>query len=48
MIFKYKIYNPEGKEVCVGETIQVFLNEDGKLSLTMPEFFAKWREKMGV
>lgn len=48
MIFRYKIFNPQGQEVCIGETTQVFLTEDGKLSLTMPEFFAKWRDKMGV
>ncbi|HBS11061.1 MAG TPA: 4-hydroxybenzoyl-CoA thioesterase, partial [Flavobacteriaceae bacterium] len=25
MIFKYKIYNPQGDLVCTGETIQVFV-----------------------
>lgn len=48
MIFRYKIYNPDGKLVCTGETIQVFLDGDGNLSLTTPEFFGKWKQKMGL
>lgn len=48
MIFRYKIYDPSGNLACIGETIQVFLNEDGELSLTNPEFFGKWKEKMGI
>ncbi|AFL80428.1 acyl-CoA thioester hydrolase, YbgC/YbaW family [Aequorivita sublithincola DSM 14238] len=46
MIFRYRIFDPKGRLVCIGETIQVFLNEKGELSLTKPEFFAKWKEKM--
>lgn len=46
MIFRYRIFDPKGRLVCLGETIQVFLNEKGELSLTKPEFFAKWKEKM--
>lgn len=48
MIFRYQIYDPQDKLVCTGETIQVFLNDKGELSLTMPEFFANWKEKMGL
>ncbi len=48
MIFKYKIYDPNGKLACTGETVQVFLNENGELSLTNPEFFKHWKEKMGL
>ncbi|MAB57934.1 MAG: 4-hydroxybenzoyl-CoA thioesterase [Aequorivita sp.] len=48
MIFQYRIFDPKGRLVCLGETIQVFLNEKGELSLTKPEFFAKWKEKMGL
>lgn len=48
MIFRYKIYNSEGKVVCTGETVQVFLNAQGELSLTTPEFFKVWKSKMGL
>ncbi|HLV92112.1 MAG TPA: acyl-CoA thioesterase [Aequorivita sp.] len=48
MIFQYKIFDPQDRLVCTGETIQVFLNEKGELSLTNPEFFAIWKEKMGL
>lgn len=48
MIFRYKIYNAEGKVVCTGETIQVFLNSEGELVLTKPNFLINWKEKMGL
>ncbi|WP_209402613.1 thioesterase family protein [Pseudozobellia sp. WGM2] len=48
MIFKYEILNPEGKIVCIGETVQVFVELGGGLSLTLPEFFKKWKLKTGL
>ena len=48
MIFKYKILNPEGKVVCTGKTIQVFVKDEGELSLNLPPFFEKWKHKMGL
>ncbi len=48
MIFRYKIYDPNGSLVCTGETIQVFLDEKGDLSLTNPPFFKEWKQKMGL
>ncbi len=48
MIFRYQIFDPNDRLVCTGETIQVFLNDKGELSLTNPEFFAQWKEKMGL
>ncbi|WP_299430438.1 acyl-CoA thioesterase [uncultured Maribacter sp.] len=48
MIFKYKIFNPEGEIVCTGETVQVFVELGGELSLTIPEFFMKWKRKVGL
>jgi len=48
MIFRYKIFDPQGRVVCLGETIQVFLNENGELVLTNPDFFAEWKNKVGV
>ena len=47
MIFRYKIFDPQDRLVCTGETVQVFLNQQGELSLTNPEFFKKWKTKMG-
>lgn len=46
MIFRYKIYDPNNNLVCTGETIQVFLDEKGDLSLTNPPFFKAWKQKM--
>ena len=48
MIFKYEIFNPEGKVVCTGETVQVFISDDGELSLIQPDFFNDWKRKMGL
>ena len=47
MIFRYKIFDPQDRLVCTGETVQVFLNQQGELSLTNPDFFKKWKTKMG-
>ncbi len=48
MMFKYEIYNPKGQLVCTGETVQVFVELGGELSLTIPEFFANWKKKVGL
>ena len=48
MIFRYTIYNPAGKVVCTGQTIQVFVDLEGELSLTFPAFFVEWKKKMGL
>ena len=48
MIFRYQIFDPQERLVCTGETIQVFLNEQGELSLGLPEFFKQWKAKMGL
>lgn len=48
MIFKYKIYNPQGDLVCTGETIQVFVSDKDELSLLIPEFFEDWKRKVGL
>ncbi|MDX1767079.1 MAG: acyl-CoA thioesterase, partial [Arenibacter troitsensis] len=31
-----------------GETIQVFVEDEGGLSLTMPTFFLEWKQKVGL
>jgi len=48
MNFKFEIFNPKGEVVCTGETIQVFLDDDGELSLTQPKFFEDWKLKVGL
>ncbi|MBQ0740242.1 acyl-CoA thioesterase, partial [Aquimarina celericrescens] len=50
MIFRYEIYNQDQKLVCTGKTIQVFVGDvgNGDLSLTIPPFFIKWKQKEGL
>lgn len=48
MIFKYKIFNPEGQVVCTGETVQVFVELFGEMSLEIPDFFREWKQKVGL
>lgn len=48
LIFRYKIYNEANKLVCKGETIQVFVDLNGDLSLNLPEFFENWKRKVGL
>ncbi|WP_159022214.1 thioesterase family protein [Formosa sp. L2A11] len=45
IIFRYKILNTEGKTVCTGETVQVFVDDNNNLSLTIPLFFKAWKTK---
>lgn len=47
VVFKYKIFNPEGKLACLGETIQVFIDNDGVLQLSNPDFYQNWKKKVG-
>lgn len=48
MVFKYEIMNPDGQVVCTGETIQVFVELHGDLSLVIPDFFMEWKQKVGL
>lgn len=48
MIFRYEVYNQQNQIVCTGETTQVFVEDQGELSLTIPEFFAEWKKKVGL
>lgn len=46
LIFDYKIYNKASQElVTTGQTIQVFLHLDQRLSLNIPDFFAEWKNQ---
>ncbi len=50
MLFKYKLYNSETKEVvATGSSIQVFLDKEGAtLQLATPGFFEEWKKKYGL
>lgn len=48
MIFRYEIYDPNGGLVCTGETVQVFVELGGEMSLTIPDFFMNWKKKVGL
>lgn len=48
MIFRYKIFGPDDKLVCIGETTQVFLDAQGQLSLSVPAYFEEWKRKNGL
>jgi acyl-CoA thioester hydrolase len=48
MIFRYEVFNEQDQIVCTGETTQVFVEDQGELSLIIPEFFMKWKKKVGL
>lgn len=48
MIFRYKIYDSNNNLACTGETIQVFVNNEGVMSLNYPPFYEEWRRKVGL
>ncbi|AMA48512.1 MULTISPECIES: acyl-CoA thioesterase [Flavobacterium] len=48
MIFRYKIFDNNNNIVCTGETVQVFLDANGDLSLSLPAFFKEWKRKCGL
>ena len=45
LIFEYKLFNSKDELVCIGETIQVFIDKNGNLSLTDPDFYYNWKKK---
>ena len=48
IIYKYCIFDVNNTIICTGETIQVFLDNNGELSLTIPAFFEERKRKMGL
>ena len=48
LIFRYKIFDPNGEIACTGETTQVFLDRNGDLQLTNPDFYQSWTRKVGL
>lgn len=48
LTFTYRIFNGENQLVCTGETVQVFIDDNGSLQLYNPDFFQQWKDKMGL
>jgi acyl-CoA thioester hydrolase len=49
LLYFYEIFRETDKElVATGETIQVFLNLKGELSLVNPPFYEEWKVKVGL
>ncbi len=48
MIFKFKIFNQHGQLVCTGESVQVFVQADGNMALSLPPFYEDWKRKVGL
>lgn len=46
IIYRYRILNESNQVVCLGETIQVFLDASGSLQLYVPEFFQQWKDTL--
>lgn len=48
VVLRFTIYDPAGNISCTGETIQVFVDTQGNLQLSIPPFFADWKKKHGL
>jgi acyl-CoA thioester hydrolase len=48
MIIRYTIYDTKNEIACTGETVQVFLDNNGDLMLTNPPFYEAWKKKVGL
>jgi hypothetical protein len=46
IIYRYRILNDNNQVVCLGETIQVFLDSSGNLQLYTPDFFQQWKNRL--
>jgi acyl-CoA thioester hydrolase len=47
--YAFRIYRASDKElVATGESVQVFIDMDRELILTVPPFFEAWKKKMGL
>ena len=48
MIFKYTIFDVNNEVACTGETVQVFLDNNGNLALNNPPFYEEWKRRVGL
>lgn len=49
IIYSFRIYRASDHElVATGESVQVFLDQNYELVLTIPPFFAQWKKRWGI
>ncbi|MDR2805330.1 MAG: thioesterase family protein, partial [Dysgonamonadaceae bacterium] len=49
LIFEYAIYKQSDRSVVArATTTQVFMNKEGAMEFSTPEFYRKWKEKWGI
>lgn len=49
IIFQYKIFRKSDDAlIATGETVQVFVTDEGELILNLPDFFLEWKRKHGI
>ena len=49
IVFEYSIFRALDRQLmCTGKTTQVFVSREGELFYTVPEFYANWKQKMGL
>lgn len=49
IIFDYKIYRDSDKKVALtARSTQVFIDKEGNLQLTNPDFYIEWKKKWGL
>ena len=49
IIFDYTVYRKSDNKVAAkGRTIQVFLDTEGHLELTIPDFYNEWKKRWGL
>jgi len=49
IILEYTIYRESNNEIiATGNSVQVFLDKNGNLVLTNPDFFLAWKQKLGL
>ncbi len=49
LIYRYEIIRDSDQELAAtGETVQVFLDKGGELSVVMPPFFEAWKREVGL
>jgi len=49
IVLDYTIYKESSNDViATGNSVQVFLDKNGNLVLTNPDFFLSWKQKLGL
>lgn len=48
LVLRFTVFNPDGEIACLGETVQVFLDNKGELQLSNPPVYEQWKKKVGL